>query len=288
MSFLFPVCEREGRPLDGFDLITLLGLVKEYNWQEIWRRYLPSDARAEEISMYVDSRFYFVELHVQKMRRIILSEKFNTNPFFMQQVVQRILASHDHELIMGKIRGQGIDTGDNPICLSCSLGNVIIDLIANRNETRANQSVEPIGNTRMETLERRPLDVYDISSILYLCQQDLSDQIFSRYTLEDAQANADQTEPRIDLALRIGDYRVSLQFYLLTSSGERLVPSPGNASVFTINQVVQRINFKHSEALILEELNRVGLSVSMEQVATSFHLCRYVNNTFLQLDFARL
>lgn len=288
MSFLFPVCEREGRPLDGFDLITLLGLVKEYNWQEMWRRYLPADADADEVSMYVDSRLYFVELHVQKMRRIILSEKFNTNPFFMQQVIQRILASHGHELILAKIRGQGIDTGDNPICLSCSLGNVIIDLIANRNETPAGRPVNRFGSTHIEEIERRPLDVYDLSSILYLCQQNLSDQVFSRYSRADTSANRDQSEPRVDLAIRIGDYQVGLVFNLLSPSEDVVMPAFGNASVFTMHQVVQRMNFRHSEALILEEMDRVGLPVTMEQISASFTLSRYVNNTFLQLDFAHV
>ncbi|MBM3301950.1 MAG: hypothetical protein FJY85_18605, partial [Deltaproteobacteria bacterium] len=126
------LCVTENRAIDGFDLITILGLMKEYNLPEIWRRYLAKDSQDHTVSLYVRAQHYFLELHVQKMQRIILSEKFNTNPFFMQQVIQRIIASHDHDLIMGKIRNQGIDTCDNPISLSCSLGNTIIDLIVNK------------------------------------------------------------------------------------------------------------------------------------------------------------
>ena len=34
--------EMEGRELDSYDLITVLGLLKEYDWKEIWRRYGPA------------------------------------------------------------------------------------------------------------------------------------------------------------------------------------------------------------------------------------------------------
>ena len=85
MSLHCPVCENEDRQIDGYDLITILGLMKEYNWRQIWKRYVPQDAETDSISLYVEARRYFAEMHVQKMHRIILSEKFNTNPFFMQQ-----------------------------------------------------------------------------------------------------------------------------------------------------------------------------------------------------------
>ena len=36
--------DMEGRELDSYDLITGLGLLKEYDWKEIWRRYGPVGA----------------------------------------------------------------------------------------------------------------------------------------------------------------------------------------------------------------------------------------------------
>ena len=185
MSSPCPVCISEQRDIDGFDLITVLGLMKEYNWREIWRRYQTSQDNRDSVSMYFQARNYFLEMHVQKMHRIILSEKFNTNPFFMQQVIQRITASHDHELILSKIRKQGIDGGENPICLSCSMGNMIIDLIVNKNEPFPHPPKAPHGTTEIETKEDRPLDVYDLSSTLYLCQQNLTESIFRRYLVYD-------------------------------------------------------------------------------------------------------
>jgi hypothetical protein len=285
MGSVCPICLEENRSIDGFDLIAILGLMKEYNWQGIWRRYLSEERRPHSISMYVAADRYFLELHVQKMQRIILSEKFNTNPFFMQQVIQRITASHDHDLIMEKIRQQGIDTGDNPVSLSCSLGNVIIDLIANRNEPFPEIPARIFGKTQIELLEKRPTDVYDLSSTLYLCQQNRSDAIFKRYLNPENDPSGD---PVVNLVARVGNYDVRLRFRCVPTDSQVIVPPPGNASVFTIHQVLQRMNFKHSPNLVLKELTDVGLSVTPEQIETQFRLYRYINNTELKLEFSRI
>jgi hypothetical protein len=284
MSSACPVCLKENRSIDGFDFIAILGLMKEYNWQEIWRRYLPEDGRPDSISMYVAADSYFLELHVQKMHRIILSEKFNTNPFFMQQVIQRITASHDHDLIMEKIRQQGIDTSDNPISLSCSMGNIIIDLIANRNEPFTANRAKSSGKTPIELLEKRPTDIYDLSSTLYLCQQNRSDAIFKRYLDPESPQTGN---PVVHLVARVGDYDVRLEFRCVPTDRSVIVPPPGNASVFTIHQVLQRMNFRHSLYLVLQELADVGLSVTSEQIQSQFRLQRYINNTELELEFRR-
>ncbi len=287
MSLASPVCLSENRDIDGFDLISVMGLMKEYNWQEIWRRYLPPQARSDSVSMYVAADRYFIEMHVQKMQRIILSEKFNTNPFFMQQVIQRIIASHDHDLLMNKIQQQGIDTGDNPISLSCSMGNTIIDLIVNRDEHRSKKPSVPHGNTQIEMAENRPLDVYDLSSTLYLCQQNLTIAIFKRYQDPENQRDKDPSNHRVTIRTLVGDYEVCLDFRRVSTSAERVISPPGNASVLTIHQVIQRMNFMHSPTLILKELNDVGLSVTSEQLESEFTLRRYINNTALRLDFKR-
>jgi len=288
MNLDCPICATEHRQVDGFDLITVLGLMKEYNWQEIWRRYRPEGSASDSISMYVKTERYFVELHIQQMQRIILSEKFNTNPFFMQQIIQRMTASHDHDLIMSKIRQQGLDTGDSPISLSCSMGNTIIDLIAHRNEPFSEIAERNHGATHIETVERRPLDVYDLSSILYLCQQNLTEAIFRRY-YDPAPGGAERPEQRVvKMKVPAGDYLVNLKFRCVPTDAEMLVQPPGNASVFTIHQVIQRMNFRHSAELILKEMSEVGLNITLGQVQREFSLSRYINNTALMLNFKKM
>ena len=165
-------------------------------------------------------------MHVQQMQRIILSEKFNTNPFFMQQVVQRITASHNHGLIMEKIRQQGIDTGYNPIYLSCSMGNTIIDLIVNFEASFPKTEELPLGRTRIERTENRPLDVYDLSSTLYLCQQNLTETIFRRY--QDSDLKQHQSGPsEVNIDTRVGDYSVSLNFHCVSTDQGAADPSSG-------------------------------------------------------------
>jgi hypothetical protein len=285
MSLQCPVCTKENRSIDGFDLIAVLGLMKEYNWKGIWKRYLPRDAETDSISMYVKAQRYFVEMHVQKMRRVILSEKFNTNPFFMQQVIQRIIASHAHDLILSKIQNQGIDTGDNPICLSCSLGNTIIDLIVNKNDPFPEVTEPTYGKTYVEQTEHRSLDIYDLSSTLYLCQQNLTDVIFRRYGVEEEAS--DTMGPSVHISAPVGDYRVRLNFRLVATNLEQSILPPGNSSAFTMHQVLQRMNFGHAPSLIHREMEKVGLSVSLEQVNSRFKLSRYINNTSLTLDVSK-
>ena len=73
----------------------------------------------------------------------------------------------------------------------------------------------------------------------------------------------------------------------MSTSAERVIPAPGNASVLTIHQVIQRMNFMHAPTLILKELTDVGLSVSLEQLDSEFTLQRHINNTALRIEFKR-
>ena len=282
-----PLTEKENRVIDAFDLIAILALMKEYNRHEIWRRYGPAGNTGGSISLYVSAAAYFIEMHVQQMQRIILSEKFNTNPFFMQQVVQRITAAHSRDLIMDKIRQQGIDTGYNPVSLSCSMGNTIIDLIVNFDQSFPTTNELPHGNTRIEETEKRSLDVYDLSSTLYLCQQNLTETIFRRYLEQGAEEGKAPSRPEVNITTRVGGYKVHLNFHCVSTDEERFIPPPGNASVATIHQVLQRMNFRHAPELILQELHDVGLSITTRQLDTGFTLQRYINNTALKLKFSR-
>jgi hypothetical protein len=284
MNIVFPICNSENRVLDGFDLIGVLGLVKEYNWREIWKRYLPQDHRGDTISMYVASDRYFMEMHIQKMQRIILSEKFNTNPFFMQQVIQRIFADHGHELVMEKIRKQGIDTGDNPICLACSMGNTIVDFIANKNEPFPERKNTGIGPSNIEQTEKRKIDIYDLSSTLYLCQQNLSKAIYKRYGMKTENGNY---APEVILETLVGSYKVSLKFQNTGLVKQIVIPEEGNISVSTIHQLLERMNFHHAPELIKSELDQVGLEFPLDKVMTAFTLYRYINNTALSIAFTK-
>jgi hypothetical protein len=287
MNLICPVTTGENREIDAFDLIAVLGLMKEYNRQEIWRRYGPEGSEADSISMYVQEEGYFLEMHIQTMQRIILSEKFNTNPFVMQQVVQRIAACHDHDLILEKIRTQGIDTGENPICLACSMGNTIIDLIVNKEDQGCSQGEQPRGNTHIEMVEQRPLDVYDISSTLYLCQQNQTSSLFRRYRDVSNGSGGTDEQPEVNMTCQVGDHTVLVHFHCLSGYDKLHTPPVRNASAFTMHQVLQRMNFRHRAELILKELHEVGLPITLEQVQTEFALQRYINNTALRLTFKR-
>ncbi len=284
MQPVFPISEIEHRDVDGFDLIYVLGLMKEYNWKHIWKRYVPKTDRPDTISMYVASSHYFMELHIQQMQRIILSEKFNTNPFFLQQVIQRMTAGHDHDLILEKIQKQGMDTGDNPVSLSCSLGATIVDFIANKNEPFLTRPQEPYGQTFVEQSEKRALDIFDLSSTLYLCQQNLSHVIFRRYGIKQASG---KYAPEVRLQSRVGDYDIDLLFYLLPIQRELVIPPLGNISAFTMHQVLERMFFRHSPDLILSEFSRVGLTIPTEHLSSEFTLSRYINDTALRLHIRK-
>ncbi len=286
MDNAYPLCRLEQRQLDGFDMIKVLGLMKEYNLREIWRCYLKKGAPKPRITMYVEAEYYFLELHLQRMERIILSEKFNANPFFMQQVVQRAIASHPHSLILEKIKKQGIDTGDNPIALSCSMGDVIIDLLVNQINPREKNTEASFGATPVEREEQRPLDIYDISSILYLCQHDLTDSIFQRYQDSEHMPPL-KARPSVELETCLGEYRVQMSFQYISTKENRVIKPPGNVSTHVLHQVVQRMNFCHPQGLIMKELKAVGLSISPEQIASKFTLSRITNNTWLKMDFEK-
>ncbi len=287
MDKTFPICHQEQRTLDGFDMIKVLGLMKEYNLNEIWRCYLNKGAVKPRISMYVEAENYFLELHLQRMDRIILSEKFNANPFFMQQVVQRAIASHPHHLILKKIRNQGIDTGDSPIALSCSMGDTIVDLLVNKIEPGEENRKQTPGSTPVEIEEQRSIDIYDISSILYLCQQDLSESIFQRYCHPEHYSPGERRRS-VELETILGNHGIHLSFHYISTKENRTIRPPGNVSTNALHQVVQRMNFRHPERLIIKELKSVGLSVNAEQVATKFSLTRLMNNTCLSIDFEKL
>jgi hypothetical protein len=59
MNLACPVCLSENRDIDGFDLISVMGLMKEYNCGDLGR-YLPPQARTDTVDMWTDR--YFIEM----------------------------------------------------------------------------------------------------------------------------------------------------------------------------------------------------------------------------------
>jgi len=160
-----------------------------------------------------------------------------------------------------------------------------------RSHCEQERSVSPANKTsprgtHIEEIEQRPLDIYDLSSILYLCQQNLTESVFRRYLTSEVALDDPNPEVRVNTA--VGDYDVTLTFRVVPTNREIVIPPPGNVSVFTIHQVLQRMNFGHAPELILKELRNVGLAISSECILDTFTLRRYINDTFLTIELAHM
>jgi len=94
--------ELEGRDTDSYDLITVLGLLKEHDWKEIWRRYSPGGTTGGKIDLRLSPESYYVEMTVENLASLALSPKYQASPNLMQSLIRRILCGHRHGLIMEK------------------------------------------------------------------------------------------------------------------------------------------------------------------------------------------
>jgi hypothetical protein len=111
--------EREGRELDSYDMITVLGLLKEYDWKEIWRRYGPNGGRPGKINLMLSTEGYYVELTLEMLTSLALSPKYQASPNLMQSLIRRLLCGHRHGLIVEKLKSYGVAIDDeNQINLS--------------------------------------------------------------------------------------------------------------------------------------------------------------------------
>ena len=162
----------EGRELDSFDMITVLGLLKEYDWKEIWRRYGPGGARTGKINMMLSTEGYYVETTIEMLASLALSPKYQASPNLMQALIRRLLCGHRHDLIVKKLKNNGVPIEDeNQVNLSCSVGTIGVDMVINRHASTSEYQFRKFGTSRVEQEEQRPLDHYDVVSILYLAQQ---------------------------------------------------------------------------------------------------------------------
>ena len=85
----------------------------------------------------------------------------------------------------------------------------------------------------------------------------------------------------MNLLTRVGDYRVDLIFSAYNLRKRGYVSQPGNISVATMHHILQRMNFRHADNLILKNLENVGVDLPGDKLDTEFSLCRFINNTAL-------
>lgn len=280
--------EQEGRDLDSYDLITVLGLLKEYDWKEIWRRYSPGGVQQGKINLMLSTETYYAEMTVESLSSLALSPKYQASPNLMQSLIRRILCGHRHGLMLDKLRGYGVPIHDeNQINLSCSVGTIGADLVVNRHPQAPEYRFRKFGTTRVEQEEQRPLDHYDVVSILYLAQQNRTHQVIHRYVPQEILNEGEEGEKVVRFPSQAGDYRVDFFFQRIHNDVPRGVPPRGNVSSATMHQVVRRLFAGHPAELTTRELTDKGIIIDAAEVTREFGLARILNDNYLEMQFTR-
>ncbi len=239
--------ELEGRDTDSYDLITVLGLLKEHDWKEIWRRYSPGGSTESKIDLRLSTESYYVEMTVENLASLALSPKYQASPNLMQSLIRRILCGHRHGLIMEKLGSYGVPIEDeNQLNLSCSVGTIGVDMVVNLASNAPEYRFRKFGTTRVEQDEQRPLDHYDLVSILYLAQQNLTDRIRHRYVPQEILNEGPEGEQVVRFGSQAGEYRVDFFFQRIHNDVPRGMPARGNVSCSTMHQVVRRLFAGHT------------------------------------------
>jgi len=280
--------ELEGRELDSYDLITVLGLLKEYDWKEIWRRYGPGGAISGKIDLMLSTEVCFVEMTLERLDSLALSSKYQASPNLMQSLIRRLLCGHRHGLIVDKLKGYGVPIEDeNQFNLSCSVGTIGVDMVVNRPAHAPEYRFRKFGTSRVEQDEQRPLDHYDVVSILYLAQQNRTDQVIQRYVPQEILNEGAEGEKVVRFQSQAGEHRVDFFFQRIHNDVPRGVPSRGNVSSATMNNVVRRLFAGHAPELTVKELADKGIVISKEDVSRGFDLARILNDNFIEMQFMR-
>ena len=63
----------EQRELDSYDLITILGLLKEHAFKEIWRRYSPDGGPVGKLNFPLNLESYYVEMTLESLTGLSVS-----------------------------------------------------------------------------------------------------------------------------------------------------------------------------------------------------------------------
>jgi hypothetical protein len=280
--------EMEGRELDSYDLITVLGLLKEYDWKEIWRRYSPGSVQKGKIDLLLSTESYYVEMTLESLTSLAVSPKYQASPNLMQSLIRRILCGHRHGLIVEKLRSYGVPIEDETqFNLSCSVGTIGADMVVNRVRNAPEYRFRKFGTSRVEQDEQRPLDHYDLVSVLYLAQQNRTDQVVNRYVPQEILNEAPAEEQVVRFDSRAGDYRVDLLFQRIRNDVPRGIPQRGNVSSSTMHQVVRRLFAGHAPELTVKELTDKGIMMTSAEMAGEFTLARILNDNHLEMQFKR-
>ena len=280
--------EMENRELDSFDLITILGLLKEHSFKEIWRRYSPTGEPVAKLNFPLNLEDYYVEMTLESLTSLALSAKYKASPHLMQALIRRLLCGHRHELILNKLAAQGVPVEDeNHVNLSCSTGTKGVDLLVNRHPDAPQYRFRKFGTTKVEQEEQRPLDHYDLVSILYLAQQNLTDHIITHYVPQEILTEGPEEEKKVHFSSEAGDYDVLFTFRRISNDVPRQVPAKGNVSTATMHQVVRRLHAGHAPELTTKELTDKGIIITQEEVSQEFTLGRILNDNIIEITFKR-
>jgi hypothetical protein len=280
--------EMEGRELDSYDLITALGLVRESDWKELWRRYSPGGAPGK-INLFLSTETYYVEMTVESLTSLAVSPKYQATPHLMQALIRRILCGHRHGLILDKLRNYGVPIEDeNQLNLSCSVGTVGVDMVVNRHPNAPEYRFHKFGTTRVEQEEQRRLDHYDVVSILYLAQQNLTPRIIDRYVPQEILNEGTEGEQVVRFISQAGDHQVDFFFQRIHNDLPRGVPPRGNVASSTMHQVIRRIFARHNPALTAKELTDKRIIISKEEVSRGFDLARILNDNYIEMQFKQV
>jgi hypothetical protein len=281
--------EIEGRELDSYDLIIVLGLLKEHVFKEIWRRYSPTGEPVAKLNFPINLEDYYVEMTLESLTALALSPKYKASPHLMQALIRRLLCGHRHGLILEKLLAYGVPVEDeDQVNLSCSVGTKGVDLLVNRHPNAPEYRFRKFGTSKVEQEEQRPLDHYDLVSILYLAQQNLTDQIITHYVPQEILNEGPEEEKRVHFSSRAGDYAVTFTFQRISNDQPRQVPERGNVSTATMHQVVRRLYAGHAPELTARELTDKGIIVSPHEVSQEFSLARILNDNLIEMSFRRL
>ena len=278
----------EGRDLDSFDLITVLGLLKEHDWKEVCRRYGPGSQGAGKINLSLSTENYYVEMTVETLTSLALSPKYQASPNLMQALIRRLLCGHRHHLILEKMRNYGLPLDDpNQLNLSCSVGTIGVDLVVNRALNAQEYRFRKYGTTKLEQEEQRPLDHYDAVSILYLAQQNQTERILNRYVPQEILNEGPEAEKVVRFPSSAGDYQVDFFFQKIHNDVPRGVPERGNVSSSTMHQVLRRVFAGHAPELAARELTDKGILITPVEVGREFSLARVLNDNYIEMGFKR-
>ncbi len=278
----------EGRELDSYDLITVLGLLKEHDWKEIWRRYSPNGSLAGKINLLMSTEGYYVEMTLENLSSLALSPKYQASPNLLQSLIRRILCGHRHGLVLDKMRSYGVPVEDETqLNLSASVGTIGVDLVVNRAPNAPEYRFRKFGTSRVEQEEQRPLDHYDVVSILYLAQQNLTKRIINRYVPQEILNEGAEGDKVVRFQSQAGGYRVDFFFQRIHNDVPRGVPERGNVSSATMHLVTRRLFAGHTPALTTKEMTDKGIIINETEVAQAFSLARILNDNYIEMSFKR-